>query len=409
MPNIAIKDIHIKDRHRKNLGDIQALADSLAEVGLLHPIVITPDCHLVAGARRLAAAKFLHWEKIPATVVHNLTDAVKEIHAERDENVCRKDLVKSESVALAKTLLPLEREEAFTRQVESRANRSENFTPRSKTEKGNFMDRVAKAVGMSRPTLEHAMAVVDAAEEEPGRYAPFVAEMDKTGKVDGVYKKLKKKKVKEERLKQAEKTVPSDLGIIVGEFQVVGAKVLDNSVDLIFTDPPYDEKSIPLYGELAKFGARVLKPGGSLICYAGHYALPEIFQLMMPHLRFWWTLACEHSGASARLPGKWVFVGWKPMLWFVKEGRSTNEYISDIVHSQPSDKENHEWEQAIADAEYYIEHLTSPGDTICDPMCGGGTTCIAAIRLNRQYIAIEKNPESAMIIRMRINDEYKPK
>lgn len=38
-----------------------------------------------------------------------------------------------------------------------------------------------------------------------------------------------------------------------------------NSVDLIFTDPPYEKKSLHLYGDLAQCAARWLKPGGLLM------------------------------------------------------------------------------------------------------------------------------------------------
>jgi hypothetical protein len=39
------------ERFRKGPGDISGLAKSMAEIGLLHPIVITPDNGLIAGER----------------------------------------------------------------------------------------------------------------------------------------------------------------------------------------------------------------------------------------------------------------------------------------------------------------------------------------------------------------------
>jgi ParB-like nuclease domain len=45
------------------------LAASIADVGLLHPIVVDQDGNLLAGARRLAAFKILKRETIPFTVV----------------------------------------------------------------------------------------------------------------------------------------------------------------------------------------------------------------------------------------------------------------------------------------------------------------------------------------------------
>ena len=46
-----ISAITIGVRHRRDLGDIEGLAASIAEVGLLHPVVITPGNVLIAGER----------------------------------------------------------------------------------------------------------------------------------------------------------------------------------------------------------------------------------------------------------------------------------------------------------------------------------------------------------------------
>ena len=54
-----ISSIHIAKRHRKDMGDIDALASSMADLGLLQPIVIRPDDRLIAGHRRLATLRKL--------------------------------------------------------------------------------------------------------------------------------------------------------------------------------------------------------------------------------------------------------------------------------------------------------------------------------------------------------------
>jgi ParB-like nuclease domain len=64
-----IASIIIGERHWRDLGDIGALAASIREIGLLHPIVIRPDCTLIAGERRLRAAELLGWTKIPVNVI----------------------------------------------------------------------------------------------------------------------------------------------------------------------------------------------------------------------------------------------------------------------------------------------------------------------------------------------------
>jgi ParB-like nuclease domain len=52
-----IADIQVGTRHRKYMGDIEALAASIAEHGLLNPITVKPDGMLIAGERRLAAVQ----------------------------------------------------------------------------------------------------------------------------------------------------------------------------------------------------------------------------------------------------------------------------------------------------------------------------------------------------------------
>jgi ParB family chromosome partitioning protein len=57
------------NRLRRDLGEIEELAQNIAIVGLLHPIVVTADGRLMVGARRLAAVKHLGWKEIPVTVM----------------------------------------------------------------------------------------------------------------------------------------------------------------------------------------------------------------------------------------------------------------------------------------------------------------------------------------------------
>src|SRR6266853_5675984 len=104
--------IEIGFRYRKELGDVRALADSIAEVGLLHPIVVTPEGRLIAGQRRLQACRLLGWQDVPVTIVDLLQAARGEAH----ENFVRKELLPSEIVALKRAIEPLERREARERQ-----------------------------------------------------------------------------------------------------------------------------------------------------------------------------------------------------------------------------------------------------------------------------------------------------
>ena len=69
---MSIADIAIGPRHRGDHGDIDGLAASIGELGLLQPIVIRPDGRLIAGERRLRAATLLGWASIPVNIVTGL-------------------------------------------------------------------------------------------------------------------------------------------------------------------------------------------------------------------------------------------------------------------------------------------------------------------------------------------------
>lgn len=87
-----VDEIRVGRRHRKDLGDIEALAASMETIGQLHAIGITEAKTLVFGQRRLLAAKQLGWSKIETKVV----DIKRIVQGEHDENVVRKDFTKSE-------------------------------------------------------------------------------------------------------------------------------------------------------------------------------------------------------------------------------------------------------------------------------------------------------------------------
>jgi ParB family transcriptional regulator, chromosome partitioning protein len=145
---IEISKIIVNGRHRKDLGDVAALAESIRRRGLLHAIAVTPEYHLVAGARRLAALRQLGWKKAPVRIVTGLGDAVALLEAERDENTCRKDFTLSEAVNIGRALEALERPKAKDRKSQTpgqpRGQRKVS-TEKLSTEMGGFaLDRLTR-------------------------------------------------------------------------------------------------------------------------------------------------------------------------------------------------------------------------------------------------------------------------
>jgi N6-adenosine-specific RNA methylase IME4 len=181
-PTAAIDDIRIGERHRKDLGDVEGLAAEMAELGLLQPIVVKPDGTLIAGERRMRAAKMLGWTHIPVNVV-DLDDVVR---GEFAENTCRKDFTPSELVAIGQEVERIERERAKARKAHD--GRPGKLPER---QRGDAREKIAARLGISGRTYEKARAVVDAADAEPERFGKLLADMDRTGRVNAPFKRLK--------------------------------------------------------------------------------------------------------------------------------------------------------------------------------------------------------------------------
>src|SRR5262245_26619320 len=182
--SLPLDTIRIGKRHRKDMGDIAALAASMAEA-LFHPIVVTPDYLLIAGERRLLAAKQLGWKEISVTIV----DLNEVARGEYTENTFRKDFTLSEAVAIKRALEPKERAAAKKRQViGGKLKASANLAGASK---GDARDKIAAFTGVKRTTLAKAEAIVDASAAEPEKFGKFQEAMDRTGRVEGVYRRLK--------------------------------------------------------------------------------------------------------------------------------------------------------------------------------------------------------------------------
>ena len=99
---VKISDIKIGKRFRKDVGDIENLVQSVSEIGLLHPIVITRHFDLIAGQRRLEACKKLGLEAVPAVYV----DPADILKAQIQENQVRENLSFEETMEAADYLEP---------------------------------------------------------------------------------------------------------------------------------------------------------------------------------------------------------------------------------------------------------------------------------------------------------------
>jgi len=112
---VTISDIKVKTRIRKDLGDIESLAGSLKKYGQITPIVITKKNVLIAGQRRLEAAKSLGWKTINA-IIADVSGPLSKLEYEVEENLQRKAFSAQEETAAKNKLYRL-RNPGFFRRI----------------------------------------------------------------------------------------------------------------------------------------------------------------------------------------------------------------------------------------------------------------------------------------------------
>lgn len=149
---LRISKIKIGERHRKDKGDIKALARSMSEIGLLQPIGVATGHRLVFGERRILAAKQLGWKTILARIV----DTGSIIRGEYAENTIRKSFTPSERLAIAEAL-----EKEMGERQGQRTDLAQHTPNLAEVPKGETRDIAAKRAGFgSHGTLENVKAVV---------------------------------------------------------------------------------------------------------------------------------------------------------------------------------------------------------------------------------------------------------
>lgn len=219
---------------------------------------------------------------------------------------------------------------------------------------------------------------------------------------------------KEEQEKRGRRAWVSTLNLDVvhlGDMQEMGQRIPDDSVDVIFTDPPYIkdlwERS---YGELGELAARVLKPWGFLITYAPQAHLEDIMMTLSCSgddsgqaciLHYFWILSSLNSGQVAKDHQHNALCLHKPILVYqkqIEEGkvRGAKRCFADVVRGLRQ-KKFHPWQQSVHDVLGIISRFCSEGDILVDPFAGTGTSLKAANLLGLSWIGFEIDPKTHAI------------
>jgi len=186
---------------------------------------------------------------------------------------------------------------------------------------------------------------------------------------------------------------------MIAQADIRALPVADNSIDLIWTDPPYPTEYLYCYEWLAREAMRVLKPGGFVMAMCGGIHLNEIFRMLDgAGLTYFYEMIHKGSGNSPRV---WVGKGKKtPVIaraksilayskgpGLPKHGNLLN--LFEVQEGFSLGKLYHRWGQDVNSARYYIEYFSDAGDIVLDPFIGGGTTMIAAELIGRRCIGFD--------------------
>ena len=215
----------------------------------------------------------------------------------------------------------------------------------------------------------------------------------------------------------------------------------DNSVDMVFTSPPYnvektqsgtrksetvdykDDRTDTEFREFLQsvFSEleRVVKPEGHIFINIDHNTqngtldpAEWVCELFNSPLRSYivWKKDQYHR---PHLPNGGQFqTDWEPIYHFSESPNSLKMQkapsVWDVNHAgnESEDYGPHPAPFSKALVEKAIEYTTTEGDTILDPFMGSGTTAVAAIQNQRNYVGFELDEEGAYkpIIERRIGE-----
>jgi hypothetical protein len=151
------------DRRSADNAKIKELAESMEQVGLLHPVTVTSDHTLIAGAQRLEAAKLLGWAEIEVKVME--FDSRTAELAMLDENLMRLELhyiERGEQLARRKLIYEELHPETKARNKQGHVNNYKSSTADSALEEiPSFVKSTADKTGISSRVISEEIQIAN--------------------------------------------------------------------------------------------------------------------------------------------------------------------------------------------------------------------------------------------------------
>ena len=211
--------------------------------------------------------------------------------------------------------------------------------------------------------------------------------------------------------------------ILRGDSKDIIKRIPDNSIDFIFTDPPYNlgqhsTGNIPLPGRSAMNNdvaewdmidfnpeewvdefVRILKPTGNLFIFTSYNQLGRWYNCLdhrfdTSNFMIWHKTnpAPKIFKAGFLNSCEMIFTCWnKKHTWnFISQSEMHN-FIESPICMRPERLSNpkHPTQKPVSILKKIIEIASNEGDIIFDPFMGVGSTGVAALSLDRRFIGIE--------------------
>lgn len=206
-------------------------------------------------------------------------------------------------------------------------------------------------------------------------------------------------------------------------------------VDHIVSDPPYEDELHKAMGKIRRNDGREMvqdlgfdgvnadRAAIAAACVSASSGWLILFTLA-EGVRAWrddiqaaggkWdtTLVWVKPDASPRFNGQGAARGFENAItaWCGKGHRSWNSggkrgvYSHLVNHGRQGE---HPTEKPVPLMAEIIADFTKPGQLVCDPFCGSGSTGVAAVKHGRRFVGIERDPKWFDLSCRRIGDALK--
>jgi 16S rRNA G966 N2-methylase RsmD len=373
--------------------EYDSLKESVRNNGQWHDIIVNQDGFILDGHHRFRVCQELGIK--PKTQTIEFPIKLQEKIFVYETNLKRRHLNDFQKAELGYNLEAVYRERARQRQIS--ALKQGDYLPvplgsgDPTLEKGRTSELISVRTGISPATYKRAKKIIEQSPESTKQKL-------RAGK-STIFKEYKRIQIeqKKEQLRNEKPVINTHEGweTHLGDFNEIGKQIPNDSIDLILTDPPYGQASLPLYEQLGVFANRVLRDGGSLVTFSNYNKVQSYNLIEKSGLNHVWDITVKLTGHTNLITvyGVQLDIRVKPLLWFIKGDKTRLPiHIVDYIESKPVDKALHPWQQSTVEAEYVIKNVTVENQTVLDPMMGSGTNGVSALKLNRQFIGIDIDP-----------------